>query len=62
VVYGVTTSGNKARQIFKGLNMFENFLEFFSDGPGALPLALVLVLAGPAFVLWLNVTVIMAGN
>lgn len=42
--------------------MFSDFLEFFSDGPGALPLAALLILAGPAFLLWLNVTVIMAGN
>jgi len=42
--------------------MLDNFLEFFSDGPGALPLAALLILAGPAFVLWLNVTVIMAGS
>jgi hypothetical protein len=55
-------SRQQGRRLFKGLNMFDNFIEFFSDGPGALPLVLVIVLTPPAFILWLNVTVIMGGN
>jgi hypothetical protein len=55
-------SRQQGRRLFKGLNMFDNFIEFFSDGPGALPLVLVIVLTPPAFILWLNVAVIMGGN
>jgi hypothetical protein len=42
--------------------MFSRFVEFFSDGAGALPLALLICATPPALVLWLNVTVIMGGN
>jgi hypothetical protein len=42
--------------------MFDNFIDFFSDGPGALPLAVVVISAGPLFILWLNVSWIMGGN
>lgn len=42
--------------------MFEKFFEFFSDGAGALPLAVLVCAIPPAFILWLNVTVIMRGN
>jgi hypothetical protein len=50
------------RPLFKGLNMFDRFIDFWSDGPGALPLAVVVIAAGPAFILWLNVMWIMGGN
>ena len=42
--------------------MLDNLIEFFSDGPGALPLAVVVIAAGPLFILWLNVSWIMGGN
>jgi hypothetical protein len=42
--------------------MLDRFHDFWFDGPGALPLVLVIVLAPPAFILWLNVSVIMGGN
>jgi hypothetical protein len=42
--------------------MFDRFIDFWSDGPGALPLAVVVILAGPALILALNIWWIMEGN
>ena len=42
--------------------MFSRIVDFFSDGAGALPLAVLVCAIPPAFILWLNVTVIMRGN
>jgi hypothetical protein len=41
--------------------MFDRFIDFFSDGPGALPLAAVVILAGPVAILALNVAWIVKG-
>lgn len=41
--------------------MFDSFLEFWTDGPGALPLAAVVILAGPVAILALNVAWIVKG-
>jgi hypothetical protein len=42
--------------------MFSKIFDFFSDGAGALPLAILICATPPALILWLNVTVIMRGN